>query len=72
MELPKPVNIFTKSEEHYALCEDDSPHTEGRNCEHEEVTHDSSRLEPQKKVLKIMRRNQTLYASNDNDEDSDA
>ena len=72
LELPKPVNIFTKSEEHYALCEDDSPHTEGRNCEHEEVTHDSSHLEPQKKVLKIMRRNQTLYASNDNDEDSDA
>ena len=72
LELPKPVNIFAKSEEHYALCEDDSPHTEGRNCEHEEVTHDSSCLEPQKKVLKIMRRNQTLYDSNDNDEDSDA
>lgn len=74
LELPKPMNTCAKSMDHSAISADDSSPADGKNSEHvmlEEMTQDSFGLEPQKKVLKITRRNQTLYTSNDNEEDSD-
>lgn len=75
LELPKPMNTGPSSMEHSVSFADDSFRTDNKDSEHmmpEGVSHeDSSVLEPQKKVIKLKRRNQSLYTSNDNEQDSD-
>lgn len=68
LELPKPTSadnsIFA---EDTSKAGDEKPdHTMS-----EQTSQDCSLVEPQKKVMKLKRRNQSLYTSNDNEEDSD-
>ena len=73
LELPKPSNSCILATEN-ALFASDSSHCDDKGSDSvltEEFPEDCQKLEPQKKVLKLKRRNQSLYTSNDNAEDSD-
>lgn len=73
LELPKPSNSCILGTEN-ALFASDSSHCDDKGSDSvmtEEFPEDCPKLEPQKKVLKLKRRNQSLYTSNDNAEDSD-
>ena len=73
LELPKPMNTCKESMDDIVISVDtSSAESKEPECMIPEVKAlDSSDLEPQKKVMKLKRRNQSLYASNDNEEDSD-
>ncbi|XP_078368423.1 uncharacterized protein LOC144652266 [Oculina patagonica] len=74
LELPKPVNTFLESTDHSEISADHTSVADSKKPEcliPEGVAQDNSGLEPQNKVMKLKRRNQSLYTSNDNDEDSD-
>ena len=73
LELPKPSNSCILGTDN-ALFATDSSHCDDKGSDSvmtEEFLEDCQKLEPQKKVLKLKRRNQSLYTSNDNAEDSD-
>jgi len=72
LQLPKPRNTCNEST-NVAMFPDDTfqPCDEKPSIMFpQETSHDCSVVEPQKKVLKLARRNQSLYTSNDNTEDS--
>ena len=76
LELPRPMNSCSGDihVDHSVIFTDDKslPDKETSECkEPEGVVQDNSVLEPQKKVRKLKRRNQSLYTSNDNEQDSD-
>ena len=74
LELPKPVNTCSGSMEQSVISADTSSLADTKKPECvilEGIAHDNSVLEPQKKVMKLKRRNQSLYTSNDDEGDSD-
>jgi len=77
LELPRPMNNSWSGEihaDHSVIFTDDKslPDNKTFECrEPEEVVQDNAVVEPQKKVMKLSRRNQSLYTSNDDEQDSD-
>jgi len=74
LELPRPMNSCSGDIDHSVNFTDDKSLADNgtSDCkEPEGKVQDNSVLEPQKKVMKLKRRNQSLYTSNDNEQDSD-
>lgn len=76
LELPRPMNSRTGDihAHHSVNFTDDKslPDNKTFECkEPEGVFQDNSVVEPQKKAMKLTRRNQSLYTSNDDEQDSD-
>ena len=71
LELPNPKNTCPENTGSEIITIDTSQSSKSDGMVPEQALYDCSVSEPQRKVMKLKRRNQELYTSNDNTEDSD-
>ena len=71
LDPPSPKNTYPENTDSETFTIDASQSNKSDDLMPEQALHDCSVSEPQRKVMKLKRRNQALYTSNDNTEDSD-